>query len=136
MNSFASADPLLLVLYLLIVLGLPLLGYWFAVIDIRAYLRALKGALLVVKNHIRGIPAWAKEHTPGCLYALGLEMPCTEADVKRAYRRLAEKMHPDRGGDREAFLRLQCELEEALEFVRDSDERAGSQSASVPNSRN
>ena len=29
---------------------------------------------------------------------LGLSLPCTAADVRRAYRRLALKHHPDRGG--------------------------------------
>lgn len=113
-----------IILYLALVLGLPILGYVLAVIDIRAYLKALKGALIVVKNHIRGIPDWAKEYTPGSLHALGLEMPCTEQDVKRAYRRLAEKTHPDRGGDREAFLRLQRQFEEALDFVREAQQKA------------
>ena len=119
-----KGDLALIVIYLGLVLGLPILGYFLAVIDIRAYLRALKGALIVVKNHIRGIPDWAKEYTPGSLRTLGLEMPCTEAEVKRAYRKLAEKTHPDRGGDRDAFLLLQREFEEALQFVRESEVKA------------
>lgn len=112
-------DRTAILLYLVLVIGLPLIGYWFMVIDVRAYLRALKGALMIVKNHIPGLPGWAKQHTPGSLRSLGLEMPCTEDEVKRAYRRLAETMHPDRGGDRRKFLLLQGQFEEAIGFVRE-----------------
>lgn len=118
-----SGDLILVALYLVLVFGLPLLGYVFLVMDIRAYLRALKGALVIVKNHIPGLPAWARQYTPGSLRSLGLDMPCTEEDVKRAYRALAEKMHPDRGGDRQKFLVLQAQFEEAMEFVRDANRR-------------
>ena len=118
-----SGNPVLVIIYLVLVFGLPLLGYWMMFVDIRAYMRALKGVLVVVKNHIPGLPEWAKQYSPGSLHSLGLEMPCTEADVKRAYRTLAEKMHPDRGGDRQKFLVLQRQFEEALEFVREVNAR-------------
>ncbi len=46
---------------------------------------------------------------------LGIELPCTVADVKRAFRRLAFATHPDRpGGSHAAFLRAQALLDEAL----------------------
>lgn len=118
-----AIDRTLILVYLLLVFGLPVIGYWLMIIDIRAYLRALKGALLIVKNHIVSLPEWAKQHTPGSLRSLGLEMPCTESEVKRAYRTLAEKMHPDRGGDRRQFLLLQSQFEEAIQFVREANER-------------
>ncbi len=91
------------------------------VLDIRAYLRALRGALIVVKNHLPHLPGWAKQHTPGCIRSLGLKLPCTEAEIKQAYRGLAEKLHPDRGGDRQRFLLLQRQLEEATRFIRERD---------------
>ena len=84
----------------------------------RAYLRALRGALIIVKNHFPRIPGWARLETPYCLRALGVSLPCTEHDVKSAYRQLAEVMHPDRGGDKDKFLTLQRHFEQALEFVR------------------
>ena len=107
--------------FLLLVVVPPLLGYWLMVIDIRAYLRRVKGLLIVVKNHLTEIPSWARQHTPGCIRSLGLEMPCQEEDIKRAYRRLAETMHPDRGGDRQEFMLLQRQFEEALQFIREED---------------
>lgn len=119
--SIGHGDRFLIVLYLLLVIGLPTLGYWLMVIDIRAYLRALKGAMIIVKNHIAGLPDWAKQYTPGSLRSLGLDMPCSEDEVKRAYRKLAETMHPDRGGDRQEFLLLQNQFEEAMDFVRDAN---------------
>jgi hypothetical protein len=54
---------------------------------------------------------WARE--------LGIDTPCTVADVKRAFRRLAFATHPDRpGGSHEAFLRAQALLDEALTSPR------------------
>lgn len=114
-------DGVAIFVYVAIVLGAPILGYWLMVIDIRAYFRALKGAIMVVSKHLPYSPAWARQHTPGCLRSLGLDGTCTEEDVKRAYRSLAETLHPDRGGDRQQFLLLQRQFEEALDFIRGSD---------------
>ncbi len=120
MLILASAfDRTLQIAFIAMVVGAPLLGYWFMVCDIRAYLRALRGSLIVVRNHISHLPIWARQYTPGCIRSLGLELPCTEADIKKAYRGLAERMHPDRGGDRQKFMMLQRQFEEALQFVRD-----------------
>ncbi len=96
----------------------PILGYWFMVADIRAYLRALRGALVLVADYFPEMPDWVRRETPGCLRALGLQLPCHEDDVKRAYRQLAEELHPDRGGDRKRFLLLQRQFEESIRFVR------------------
>ena len=112
-------DITAMVIFFAVVLGLPLLGHWFMILDIRAYLRALRGALVRVTHVFHGLPDWARYQTPGCLRSLGLELPCTEEDVKTAYRNLAEKYHPDRGGDRRIFLRLQCQFEKSLEFIRE-----------------
>ena len=38
-------------------------------------------------------------------------------DVKRAYKRLAKKRHPDAGGDPEEFKNLHSAYEMALGFV-------------------
>jgi hypothetical protein len=48
------------------------------------------------------------------LAVLGLSWPCTVDDVKRAYRRLARKTHPDHGGDAEAFRNLTTAYEQLL----------------------
>lgn len=112
-------DRTAIMLFILWVVVLPALGYWCLVADIRAYLRALRGALIKVTNHFPSIPAWARFETPHCLKALGLRLPCSEADVKRAYRRKAELMHPDRGGDKAKFMILQRQFEQAIEFLRE-----------------
>ena len=40
---------------------------------------------------------------------LGVEKTATTAEIKKAYRKKAMKMHPDKGGDKDKFQ----ELEEA-----------------------
>ncbi len=116
-HAFAARSTAIVVFLALILTG-PALGYWLMVVDIRAHLRALRGTLMCVKNHLPHLPSWAREETPGCLRALGLKWPCTEEDVKRAYHKLADALHPDRGGDRRHFLLLQEQFEAAVEFVR------------------
>jgi hypothetical protein len=51
-----------------------------------------------------------------CIQRLNLAWPCTETDVKRAYRRLAKSAHPDGGGSQEKFLALQEAYVQALQF--------------------
>ncbi len=114
-------DLTTVVAFFVLVVGLPALGYFFMVVDYLAWLRALRGALVKVSYYFPQMPAWARYETPGCIRALGLTMPCTEVDVKRAYRRLAEKLHPDRGGDARRFLVIQEHFEEALAHVRKRD---------------
>src|SRR3954469_13523930 len=55
-----------------------------------------------------------------------LEVPrnCSEADVKKAYRRLAMKFHPDRNpGDKSAEDKFK-EAKEAYEILCDANQRA------------
>jgi curved DNA-binding protein len=51
---------------------------------------------------------------------LGVQRDATEQDIKRAYRKLASKHHPDKGGDQEQFKRIQG----AYEVLSDPDKRA------------
>jgi hypothetical protein len=99
------------------VFGVPLLGYVFLVLDIRRYLRSLRRALIVVSGYLPELPEWVRRDTPRCLMALGLHYPCSTVDVLSAYRRKVKQLHPDRGGDRRAFLLLQRHFEEAMRFV-------------------
>jgi hypothetical protein len=56
------------------------------------------------------LPSWA--------VSLGIELPCDAATVRRAFRRLARKTHPDcAGGSHEAFLKAQEVFAEALAAV-------------------
>ena len=119
-NTWPDAlDRATIVAYLTLVLVLPAIGYLFAIADFRSYLRAMRGVLIVVRQGAPRMPAWVRLETPSCLRALGLTAGCSETEVKRAYRRQAELLHPDRGGDRRRFMRLQDEFEMALEFVRE-----------------
>jgi len=104
--------------FALLTLGLPVLGYWLAIIDLRAYLRALKGVLVVVADCIPRIPEWTYYQNPLCLQVLGLQLPCDEEEVRRAYYRLAEQIHPDCGGDKHRFQLLRRHFDDALQIAR------------------
>src|SRR5690606_28811219 len=99
--------------YLLLAFGLATLGYVCMVLDVRAYLRSLRRALVLVSPYRIELPEWVRRDTPQCILALGLTLPCTPDDVRSAYRRKVKQLHPDRGGSREEFLRLQRHFEEA-----------------------
>ncbi len=51
---------------------------------------------------------------------LGVKKDASADDIKKAFRRLAKKHHPDRGGDEQKFK----EINEAYEVLSDSDKRA------------
>lgn len=123
-QQFDAIDMSAMAIFLSIALLLPAAGYWLAVIDFRAYLRSLKGMLVKVANRLQNdkgediLPQWVLRETPPCISALGLSWPCTERQIKEAYRKLAEKNHPDLGGNRQKFLNLQTHFEQALRLVR------------------
>ena len=118
-------DRALLMIYLAVIFGLPLFGYFFMVLDFRKYLRSLRRAMVLVANVVPVTPYWALRSRPVCLKALGLELPCTEEAVMTAYRDLAKERHPDRGGDLDEFLQLQRHFEQALKLVRKESQSAG-----------
>jgi len=106
--------------YVALAFGVPILGYVCMLLDFRAYLRSLRRSILVVTGYRSELPEWMRKNTPRCILALGLVMPCTSDDVLIAYRRKVKQLHPDRGGDRREFLRLQAHFEQAMEFVERS----------------
>ena len=114
-----SFDSTFISVFVLAVLTMVILGYVFAVMDVRRWLHSLRRALVKVVHCFRDFPEWAHYETPPCLQAMGLRAPCTEEDVKKAYRNLAEELHPDRGGDRRRFMMLQEHFEDAINYVRD-----------------
>jgi hypothetical protein len=97
--------------------GVPILGYVSMVLDFRAYLRSLRRAIMVVAGYRTDLPEWMRKNTPRCILALGLVMPCTADEILAAYRRKVKQFHPDRGGDRREFLRLQANFEQAMALV-------------------
>ena len=58
-----------------------------------------------------------EEPPPRCLELLGLKAGCNEDDVNSAYRSLAQRVHPDHGGNAEDFKRLHAAYEEALQTL-------------------
>jgi hypothetical protein len=103
--------------YLALIVGLCVLGYACLVLDVRAYLRSLRRALVLVSHYRPELPEWVRRTTPRCILAFGLTMPCTADEVRAAYRRKVKELHPDLGGDRREFLRLQAHFEQAMAFL-------------------
>ena len=50
---------------------------------------------------------------------LGVEKDASESEIKKAYKKLAIKHHPDKGGDPETFK----ELSHAYEILMDPEKR-------------
>jgi hypothetical protein len=65
---------------------------------------AFAGAILA--GTPRDVPGWAA--------ALDVSYPCSETQIRRAFRRRAFETHPDRGGSHEAFLAVRRAHDEAL----------------------
>lgn len=62
---------------------------------------------------------------------LGLKRGASEEEIKKAYRSLAMKHHPDRGGDEKKFK----EISQAYEFLSDPDKRRMIDAGMDPNMR-
>ena len=112
-----ALDVGLMSAFMALVVVVPAIGYVFMVLDIRAYLRSLRGGLVQVGHFVTDLPPWVHRDTPRPIAALGLRMPCTEEDMKRAYRTRVKKLHPDHGGDQRRFLLLQAHFEEGLAIL-------------------
>jgi curved DNA-binding protein len=62
---------------------------------------------------------------------LGLKRGASEEDIKKAYRSMAMKHHPDRGGDEKRFK----EIEEAYRFLSDPEKKRIVDMGGDPNSQ-
>jgi hypothetical protein len=51
-----------------------------------------------------------------CFVVLGLRWPCSVEDVKAAFRKLAHKHHPDKGGSTVAFITLREAYQSAVNW--------------------
>jgi hypothetical protein len=65
----------------------------------------------------------AASDRPAFAVTLGLLPPYSMEDVKRAYRDKVKDAHPDRGGDRDNFDRIQRAFEEAGEYLKFRSDR-------------
>jgi hypothetical protein len=92
-------------------------GHVLLFLDVRAWMRSLRRALVVIADHLPHFPRWARGQTPRCMSALGVQLPCSKEELQKAYRHKVKQLHPDRGGDRKRFMRLQAVFEEALEIL-------------------
>jgi hypothetical protein len=107
-------DWVVTVAYLALIVGIVVAGYACMVLDIRAYLRSLRRALVLITHYRMDLPDWIRKDKPRCIEALGLTLPCTTDEVLTAYRTKVKEVHPDRGGDSREFLRLQQYFEQAM----------------------
>eukprot|EP00527_Entomoneis_sp_CCMP2396_P001436 CAMPEP_0198141254 /NCGR_PEP_ID=MMETSP1443-20131203/4281_1 /TAXON_ID=186043 /ORGANISM="Entomoneis sp., Strain CCMP2396" /LENGTH=421 /DNA_ID=CAMNT_0043803937 /DNA_START=37 /DNA_END=1302 /DNA_ORIENTATION=+ len=70
------------------------------------------------RRSARGAPA-AEVDTSKLYETLGVEKSATQAEIKKAYRKLAVKLHPDKGGDEHKFK----EVNAAYEILSDPETR-------------
>lgn len=103
--------------FLLVIVLLPALGYFFLAMDLHAYLRSMRRGLVRIGQYVSLIPDWARHQTPPAIAAFGLRLPCTEEELKQAYRKRVKHLHPDHGGDERRFLLMQAQFEQAMVIV-------------------
>jgi DnaJ domain len=60
---------------------------------------------------------WSASSPLTAFTTLGLSSNATIDEIKTAYRRRATQLHPDRGGDHSAMVRLNAAYEEATEYA-------------------
>jgi len=120
-----SLDIISLCVFVVVVVGLPAVGFFFAVVDVRRYLRSLRRAISTLVLRDYSIPDWARPQVPRCLVVFDLSWPCTKEELLRAYREKIKTHHPDHGGDQRRFLALQAHFEEAMQMVRQREEAGG-----------
>ncbi len=113
-----AIDGVVTIAYLLLIVGVLVVGYVGMALDIRDYLRSLRRALVVISHYRLDLPSWVRnDRRPRCIEALGLTLPCTTDEVLSAYRTKVKSVHPDLGGDCREFLRLQEYFEQAMSLA-------------------
>ena len=75
------------------------------------------GVLLVL---LLGASTFAADDDADLYDVLGVDESATPAEIKKAYRKLSLKHHPDKGGDANLFK----EVTRAYEVLSDGDKRA------------
>ena len=74
-------------------------------------------------SHTNSKSAEASPERPNFAVTLGLMPPYTMDDVKRVYLDKVKSAHPDHGGDRHAFDRIQEAFEQAQSYLRFRSDR-------------
>src|SRR3546814_1924448 len=71
------------------------------------------------------ISDWSSDGAMADLYStLGLKRGASEADIKKAYRKLAKELHPDRNKDNAESSSWFSEVTHAYDLLSDADKRA------------
>lgn len=83
--------------------------------------RAVEKGIFTLDMLLAGVPALpSASPLDPCFVAMGFStMPTGEAEVREQYKRLARVLHPDAGGDEEAFKTLCQNYDACLEIARD-----------------
>jgi len=95
-----------------------------AFVPVTAHVADSEDPMFFSKPHHERVGQPGPEST-ACLDTLKLTWPCTVAEIKSAYRRLAKGAHPDGGGSHAEFLALQTAYEQALRMCRTEDPYSG-----------
>jgi hypothetical protein len=86
----------------------------------------LERLALMVEDGIYDLQRWVKDmkalpaaiELPSFLKFLGfVDIPKSEDEIKAKYKEMAMIMHPDKGGDREDFMKLQQAYEKSLTYI-------------------
>src|SRR5580698_5225985 len=86
-------DAAVLVAFISVAIALPVLGYVFAYVDFRRYLRSLRRAISTIVYRDMGTPDWARPKIPRCIAVFGLDWPCSEEELTHCYRRKIKTLH-------------------------------------------
>lgn len=72
------------------------------------------------KDHYGNFGGWARNSSgnDSCFKTLGISPQASVEEINKAYKKLALKHHPDRGGKTEDFIRMTKAKEEALKIRR------------------
>ena len=81
--------------------------------------RAVEQGIFTLDMLLAGVPALpAAQPLEPCFAALGFSSrPDNAEEVKTQYKRMAKVMHPDAGGDKDAFVTLEVHYRRCLELL-------------------
>lgn len=69
------------------------------------------------KERLDGRAPKGKDPISEAAFVLGVEVPCTKAEVKAAYRKRSKTAHPDKGGSPEEFNKIRDAYETLLKMA-------------------
>lgn len=101
--------------------GLKLVSDIFAsvVLSLEGLARAVEQGIFTLDMLLEGVPALPEASTiEPCFQSLGFSRrPASADEVNAQYHKLAKVLHPDVGGDADAFITLQRNYQECLQLI-------------------